>query len=68
MVGVAFVYQPLLLIFFSQRYVAYLTKPQYDKLGLKDQGTILEKYVILSLRSSVVLILLMPVTFISKML
>lgn len=29
---------------YVQRYVAYLTKPQYDKLGLKDQGTILEKF------------------------
>jgi len=29
---------------YVQRYLAYLTKPQYDKLGLKDQGTLLEKF------------------------
>ena len=39
------VYLPLLFYSFSQRYVAHLTKSQYDKLGLKDQGSHLEKYV-----------------------
>jgi len=37
----------------TQRYVAYLTSPQYNKLGLKDQGTHLEKYVVLLFRWSI---------------
>lgn len=28
-----------------QEYVKYLTKTQYNKIGMKDQGTLLERYV-----------------------